>query len=154
MEHALFFGAVTLTAVLFANLEIQIEGTAGWAGNLPTWRVKNRLTDLFYGGRPLTGYHLYAQTFVLSLVHLPFAVGLAPSLRAEALVFAFMILFWIVEDFLWFVFNPAFGLKRFRRSEIWWHEASWWVVAPREYFLFGALAMGLYLYGRGTWSQT
>jgi hypothetical protein len=149
VDHALFSITVVVTAFLFAKVEIHIEGGSGWAEKLPTWRVQNRLTDLFYGGRPLTGYHLWVQLFVLALVHEPFAVGLPWSGRAEALVASFMILFWIVEDFLWFVVNPAFGLRKFRASEIWWHRKSWWLVAPREYFVGGALAVALYFFGRG-----
>lgn len=148
MDHAIFAAAVIVTAWIFAALEIQIEGQAGWAANLPTWRIQNRLTDLFYGGRPLTGYHLYAQLFVLAVVHLPYAVGLPITLRAEALILAYMILFWILEDFLWFVLNPAFGVSRFKKELIWWHQKSWWIVAPREYFIFGALSLVLYSWGR------
>ena len=33
---------VLLTSAAFAQLEIQIEGNAGWARGLPTWRVENR----------------------------------------------------------------------------------------------------------------
>lgn len=149
MEHVVFFATLALTAFLFAKVEIEIEGGAGWAANLPTWRIQNRLTELFYGGRPLTGYHLYVQLFVLVLVHLPFAVGLPPSWRAEALIASFMILFWILEDFLWFVVNPAFGIRKFTAEAIWWHRKAWWLIAPREYFLMGGLAVGLYLAGRG-----
>ena len=56
----------------------------------------------------------------------------------------FMILFWIVEDFLWFVFNPAYGIRRFRREDIWWHAQSWWWFMPRDYWL--TLPMGVLLY--------
>jgi hypothetical protein len=144
------FGATLLAAAfLFAKVEVHIEGGAGWAANLPTWRVQNRLTDLFYGGRPLTGYHLYVQLFVLVFSHVPFAVGLPFSLRAELLVVSFMILFWIVEDFLWFVVNPHFGIRKFRADAVWWHKRAWWLVAPREYFVMGGLALALYGYGRG-----
>jgi hypothetical protein len=148
LDHATFFVALAVTAFLFAKVEIEIEGGDGWAARLPTWRIENRLTRILYGGRPLTGYHLYVQLFVLVFVHVPFAIGLAWSLRAEALVVSFMVLFWIVEDFLWFVVNPKFGIRKFRPQHIWWHEKAWWVVAPREYFFMGAFAVGLYLYGR------
>jgi hypothetical protein len=150
VEHALFFGAVVLAAFLFAKVEVHIEGANGWAANLPTWRVQNRLTELLYGGRPLTGYHLYVQLFVLVFVHVPFAIGTAWSWRAEALVIAFMILFWIVEDFLWFVVNPAFGLRKFNPESVWWHKRAWWVLAPREYYFMSAVAGLLYAFGRGS----
>ena len=149
VEHAIFAVAVVLAAFLFAKVEVHIEGPNGWAANLPTWRVQNKLTDLFYGGRPLTGYHLYIQLFVLAFSHMAFAIGLPWTLKAEALVWSFMILFWIVEDFLWFVINPAFGLSKFRADSVWWHKRAWWLVAPREYFFMSAVAFALYGYGRG-----
>ena len=49
--------AVLALALLLANVEVQIEGGAGWAANLPTWRIEDGwLLDLFWGGRPMTGY--------------------------------------------------------------------------------------------------
>jgi hypothetical protein len=58
-RHTVFVVAwVVLLAYFFANVEIQIEGSAGWAANLPTWRIEHHwLLDLFWGGRPMTGYH-------------------------------------------------------------------------------------------------
>ena len=39
---------VVLMAIAFAKVEIQIEGAAGWAASLPTWRIeKHWLLDLF-----------------------------------------------------------------------------------------------------------
>ncbi len=148
MEDALFFGPLVVLAFLFAKVEIEIEGGDGWAAKLPTWRIQNRLTELFYGGRPLTGYHLWVQLFVLVFCHVPYAYGVPRTLRNEALVVSFMILFWIVEDFLWFVVNPRFGIRKFKAREIWWHEKAWWLIAPREYFLMGGLAVFLYFWGR------
>ena len=37
---------VLVIAYFLANVEIQIEGAAGWAANLPTWRVaKNSIVE-------------------------------------------------------------------------------------------------------------
>ena len=48
-------------ALLFALVEIEIEGPYGWAERLPTWfRVTTpaaRFYGLFMRGKPLTGYH-------------------------------------------------------------------------------------------------
>jgi hypothetical protein len=39
---------VAVLALCFAQVEIQIEGTAGWAADLPTWRIEQHwLLDLF-----------------------------------------------------------------------------------------------------------
>jgi hypothetical protein len=143
--HLVFAGTVAAAALLFALLEIQIEGSAGWASALPTWRVENRWTRLLFGQRALTGYHLYVHLFILVVVHLPYALALAPpSWAAEARILAFLALFWVLEDFLWFVLNPAYGLRRFTPEHAWWHAPGWWWIMPREYWLFTPAAVALY----------
>jgi hypothetical protein len=134
-------------AALFAQLEIQIEGGAGWAANLPTWRRDSRWTRLVLGGRPLTGYHVYCHLFVLVLLHLPFGAGLADwSVHGEVRIIAFLILFWILEDFLWFVLNPRYGIRGFTRRRAPWHASAWWWIMPREYWVFMPLGFLLYVW--------
>lgn len=145
MPHFLFFATLLVAALLFALIEIQIEGPHGWATSLPTWKIQNRWTRLVLGVKPLTGYHLYVLLFVLLAVHFPFALGLDPvTWAAEARVLSFYAFFWILEDFLWFVLNPAFGLARFRRENIWWHAPAWWGFMPRDYWIFTPVAAVLY----------
>jgi hypothetical protein len=147
MSLLTFLLSLAVSATLFALLEIHVEGPHGWAVSLPTWRVENRWTRLFYSSKPLTGYHLFAQLFTLALIHLPFGLGLAPmTWRAEARVLSFFVLFWLLEDFLWFIFNPAFGLKRFRPAHIWWHAPIWWWLMPRDYWLFLPVGVALYYF--------
>lgn len=150
MIHLAFAGTVLAAALTFALLEIQIEGSRGWAAGLPTWRVENRWTRIFFGRRALTGYHLYVHLFLGVLVHLPFALGFAAfSWRGEARIAAFLVLFWILEDFLWFVLNPAFGVGRFTPEHAWWHAPSWWWIMPREYWIFAPMAVALYAWSWG-----
>jgi hypothetical protein len=145
VPHFAFVTALVTTAWLFALLEIQIEGAAGWASRLPTWRFENRWTRRILGGRAITGYHLYFQLFLATMAHLPFALGLtAPSLQAEWRILSFLILFWVLEDFLWFVLNPAYGVRRFNAEHAWWHAPNWWWIMPRDYWLF--LPFGAWLY--------
>lgn len=147
MWPAIGFWLLLLPAAwLFALVEIHVEGDDGWAAKLPTWRIQNRWTRLVLGSKPLTGYHLYVQLFVLVMSHAPLFLG-TPSWRLEARAFAFFILFWIVEDFLWFVLHPAYGLGRFRKEHIWWHAPTWWWIMPRDYWVL--LPMGLALYVAG-----
>lgn len=146
MPHLLFGLFVLATAALFALLEIEIEGENGWAITLPTWRIDNRWTRIFFGSRALTGYHLYVHIFILLILHLPYGLSLVePSWAAELRILAFLILFWILEDFLWFVFNPSFGIRRFTAADIWWHRPSWWWIMPREYWIFAPIAVAFYL---------
>jgi hypothetical protein len=149
VEHLVFALYVLATAFTFARLEIEIEGPNGWAANLPTWRICNRWTRIFYGCRPLTGYHLWLQIFVVLLAHLPFGMSFWHwSWGLELQVIGFVILFFIVEDFLWFVLNPAYGLRRFRARHIWWHAPTWWWIMPRDYWVFMLVGGGLYVLGQ------
>ncbi len=145
MIHLVFAGTLVAAAAFFALVEIQVEGSAGWAAALPTWRLENRWTRLLLGSRALTGYHLYVHLFVLVAVHLPYGLGLAaPSWAAEARIVAFLVLFWVLEDFLWFVLNPAYGLRRFTPEHAAWHAPSWWWIMPREYWVLTPAALALY----------
>lgn len=149
MQHVWFFGWVLAAAAAFALLEVQIEGAAGWGSSLPTWRSEHRLARLVLGGRVLTGYHLWVHVFVLLAVHLPYVLGAAPpSWRMEARIVSALVFFWVVEDFLWFVFNPAFGVRRFRREHAAWHP-RWWGPMPREYWVAPPLAAALYAWSLG-----
>jgi hypothetical protein len=51
VKPALLLLWVVLAAFFFAQVEIQIEGPAGWASSLPTWRIEDHwLLDIFWGG--------------------------------------------------------------------------------------------------------
>lgn len=133
--------SVLLLGTFFANLEIAIEGDAGWAANLPTWRIeKHWLLDLLWGGRAMTGYHAWAFSLVALFFHFPLVFSDDYSLVAEQRALACIMLFWIFEDFLWFVFNPAFGLRRFRPAHASWHK-HWIAGAPVEYWVCGPVGL-------------
>jgi hypothetical protein len=139
--------AVLAAAYLFARVEVEIEGDAGWAANLPTWRIEDHvLLDLFWGGRAMTGYHLWMFSFIGVFFHFPLFFMGQWSLQLEARVMASVMVFWIVEDFLWFIINPAFGWRRFRKQYVPWHK-RWACGAPIDYWLFGAVSVLLFWYG-------
>lgn len=144
-EALLFFSVLFVASLVFALLEIQIEGGTGWAASLPTWRLRIPALDVLFGERPLTGYHVYAFLFVGLAVHVPLIIepALFSSARAVRLL-AFVVLFWILEDFLWFALNPMFGLRRFRADQVWWHGRRWPAFLPLAYWIF--LPVGLALY--------
>jgi hypothetical protein len=148
MESLFFAVYVLAVALAFALMEIQIEGPDGWASALPTWRIENRWTRVFLGGRALTGYHFYLHIFLLLMLQLPFATNvLRPSLAIELRMFSFLILFWLVEDFLYFVLNPAFGIRKFSKANIWWHP-NWWWFLPSDYWIFTPIGVALYIWSR------
>jgi hypothetical protein len=132
---------VLLMALFFAMLEIQIEGGAGWAAQLPTWRIESHwLLDIFWGGRPMTGYHAWAFSFMALVFFAPLAFNGRWTWPDAARALAGLMLFWIAEDFLWFVLNPDFGLARFAPAHVPWHK-RWWLGAPIDYWV-GLVAAG------------
>jgi len=144
MFTLLFFGFVVLIAALLAKVEIEIEGKHGYAKNLPvSWRTNNKWARLFFTG---TSYHLYMGLFLLALVHLPFVVGLEWTLGKEALVLSFLAFITVAEDFLWFVLNPHYGIKKFKRTEIPWFRDRWLFV-PSWYWWYLPAAIILYIFG-------
>jgi len=140
---------IFLLAAILAFIEIQIEGPHGWVANLPVWRPKpgskiERLQNFLKIKKPLTGYHLGLLFFLLVLVHLPFIFGSAWSWPAEFKMLAFYAFWLFIEDFLWFILNPHFGLKKFKSEHIWWHD-KWLIGAPADYYTALIVSFLLYL---------
>jgi len=135
-----------LLSFFFAKVEIMIEGAEGWAAALPTWRIEQHwLLDIFWGGRAMTGYHAWIFSFIFLIFHFPIFLLGVWSWSIEAHILACTILFWIVEDFLWFLLNPAFGLARFTRNHAPWHK-HWFWFAPTDYWYFLVISCSLFWY--------
>jgi hypothetical protein len=132
-------------ALMFAAVEIEIEGPHGWAERLPTWfRVTTppaRFYGLFMRGKPLTGYH--AVMFVLPAwsFHIGFVGGVPWTWAAEATTLSAYMAWVVTWDFLWFLLNPRYGWARFRKGEVWWHGRTWIGRFPIDYW--SALVLSL-----------
>lgn len=136
-----------IIATTLAILEIQIESKAGWAKNLPCWRpdpqsLVSRVYGFFMEGKELTGYHLAIFALVLVVVHFPFAAGVDWSLREEIEAISAYLLLGIFWDYLWFVWNPHYGIKQFSPQYVGWHQ-KWIGPLPRGYFVGVGLSLGL-----------
>lgn len=145
MTDLLLFPAFILAAAfVFAKLEIEIEGPHGWAAKLPTWRVESHpLLDLFFGSRPLTGYHVWAFLFVFVCFHIPFFwMPGSWTIRGELQALAGYTAFWVLEDALWFVLNPHYGWRKFTAGNVWWHK-RWFLKLPLDYWLMSAIVVTL-----------
>lgn len=128
-----------IMAVVLAILEIQIEGEHGWAKNLPTWRPKNnswltRLYSRMMSGKELTGYHLSMFGFVFLILHLPYAFGLSLTLDNWLKTMSIFFLFSALWDFLWFVLNPYYPLKKFKAEYLSFHHKQWLLGVPVDYY--------------------
>ncbi|RJR31686.1 hypothetical protein C4569_01895 [Candidatus Parcubacteria bacterium] len=129
---------IYLMIIVLAAIEIQIEGPHGWAANLPVWKPeKTTWYGSFYSkirsGKELTGYHLFLFIFVLLIFHLPFVVSYVWNIWYEFQILSLFFLFVVFWDFLWFILNPAYGLKRFKAVHIWWHN-QWLGPWPIDYY--------------------
>jgi hypothetical protein len=153
-RHLPTFGLIAyvlLLAFFFANVEIQIEGPNGWAADLPTWRIEHHwLLDIFWGGRPMTGYHAWIFPCVALFLHFPLIFSWQWSWRLEARVIACIMFFWITEDFLWFVLNPAYGVAKFAPKLVPWH-IHWWGPAPTDYWTMSFA--GIVLFAWSLWPE-
>ena len=103
-------------ALILALWEIQIEGKDGWAAKTASWRIEKGWVLKFTGGRPLTGYHVFMTLFMLGIIHL--TLFFTPwSWQLELLLIGFYMGMVLIEDFFWFVLNPHYGIKNFRREK-------------------------------------
>jgi hypothetical protein len=141
-----FLAFTVWLAFILALWEIQIEGKDGWAAKAPGWRIEKGWLVKLAGGRPITGYHVYMTVFLISFVHLP--LFFTPwSWRLESLLFGFYVGMVFLEDFLWFVLNPYYGIRSFRRGKIWWHK-QWWGPVPSMYWFLLVICAALIYLGR------
>jgi hypothetical protein len=149
-------------ARLYASQEVSIEGPVGWAIAAPTWKTKNKLYGAAMSGKVLTGYHLTMFILPLFFLHLPILVPLLAwntnlfTVSRELELFAYYFVLCTGWDFMWFVLNPAYGLKRFRKGEIQWHK-EWIGRLPKDYvvgfatvigFTIGAGYLDFHVFGR------
>lgn len=138
---------MVFSAFILALWEIQIEGKDGWAATLPGWRVNKGWVMKLTGGRPLTGYHVYMTLFLISIAHLPLFF-ISWSWKLESLLLGFYVGMVSLEDFFWFVLNPAFGIRNFRKGKIWWHK-TWWGPVPALYWFLTVITGVLWYFGEG-----
>ncbi|MBL7022202.1 hypothetical protein ISR92_02720 [Patescibacteria group bacterium] len=139
---------VFILALVLAELEIQIEGKNGWAKDLPTWKPDH---DKWYVGmfskmmnqKEITGYHLSMFSFVFLIFHAHFFFGVDWTWLGELVALSYYFIFVALWDFLWFVLNPHYALKKFDGKHIWWHK-KWVGYLPVEYYVGVAISGILY----------
>lgn len=152
MDFNLFIQVIFLFlfCLVLASLETQIEGTAGWAANLPTWRPPpskwfSRLYSKIMNGRELTFYHLLVFTLVFVFLHYPYFAGKTWNFFFELTTLSFLFLIAVTWDFLWFVVNPKYDFGSFLGQHVLWHK-TWFLHLPTDYWF--ALMISALLYTR------
>ncbi len=133
-----------IAAFIHALWEVQIEGCKGWAKCLPTFKINVFFRKLL-GGKPLTGYHLLMLILFQMIFHIP-ALFINWSFALETVTQGLFIWYFIIEDVAWFIVNPHFTLKRFKKHQIEWHK-RWICGLPLSYWVSGTIGAILLLCG-------
>lgn len=122
-----------ILAYFHACQETEIEGKAGWARHLPTFRISVFITKLLFA-KEITGYHIYMLLMFLTIFHLPI-LFIPFNLKLECQIIGLLCFYWTIEDFIFFLVNPHFGIQRFRKGCISWHK-RWCIfnLIPVSYF--------------------
>lgn len=119
---------VFFVALLYSLMEIEMEGKDGWCKNLPT--AKNVLVSF-------TWYHILMMVIIILIFYQTFQ-----HLDIWMTVF-YITSFFLIEDFLWFVFNPFYGINNYKQENIPWHK-NWSAELPIENFV--GLAIFIFTY--------
>jgi hypothetical protein len=110
---------VFIFSVIYSLMEIEIEGEHGWCEKLPTAKK-------FY--KDFTFYHILMNTLIImTFIRLYINKGLFITLF-------YTTSFFLIEDFLWFVLNPCFTLKKYTKENIPWHK-EWFMGIPSVNFV-------------------
>jgi hypothetical protein len=134
-----------ILAVVTALQEIQTEGKWGWAKLLPTFRINVFFRKLL-GGKALTGYHIFLLLTYIIVFHGLFINELG-TWKIEATIFGLVSWFFVIEDILWFIFNPHYTFKKFRKKQIEWHN-RWFMGLPITYWWGMIIGILLLIIGR------
>jgi len=117
-----------ISATIFSLMEIEIEGKNGWCKNLPT--TKNFISSF-------TLYHVFMNIFIMLMNY---------KLYSNLYDAVFYTNAWfLIEDFMWFVLNPYFTIKKYKKEFIPWHK-RWLFKLPIENYICGYIMCAMYKY--------
>jgi len=142
-KHLEIFLLIQLIMVFFAYSEAVLEGEEGWAKDRKCWRFKiSRHHDY-------TSYHIitYFVVFPLAIIILPqLLAGFSWSLAW--LLFGSYLIGTILEDFMWFVLNPARPFSKWNPIDVPWYP--WMKIGkisvPVAYVIKAAAGVAILIY--------
>ena len=105
---------ISIFALLYALLEIEIEGEAGWGKNLPTPKILFEFTQ----------YHI----IMILLVSLIIFKIYYKSKKYLLFTIFVLCLWFILEDTYWFIFNKYYTLNKYNKENVPWHR--WFLGLP------------------------
>ncbi len=94
--------------------EAYIEGKYPWAGAQVGWNVK--LTDRV----TVTAYHFWIYVMLAFFLSLPLVVN-GWSIELFGVILSAFAIGFIIEDFVWFLVNPFYSLRKFNEKDVYWY---------------------------------
>ena len=130
---------VIITSTLYSLIEIEIEGENGWCKKLPTPPIIN------IGTKNMTLYHIYMLLFIITIVS--FQTNLALEISSIVYTISHIFMFIVLEDTMWFIFNPFYTVEKYSKEKIWWHSNQPWILGiPLDiYKVVSFILLGSYL---------
>jgi hypothetical protein len=123
---------IFLLAFFWGAMEANSEGAYGWAENFPTTRYSNWFIQLCIG-KEITAYHINMLIITLIIFHIYFLTNYW-CIGKELICLGLMSFYLVLEDFLFFVINRHFGIKKFHKVFIAWHK-RWFLWLPSSYWV-------------------
>lgn len=136
-----------ILALIYSLLEVEIEGPLGWGKGLPTWRCNSFFNKILMG-HPLTGYHLFMALMFILIFHFKFFIINFWSWQLELIHIGYLLLWLLLEDILWFIFNPYYGIKKFTPKHVKWHGKKWFFGFPIFYWFNLLIGLLLVILGK------
>ena len=124
-------------SLLYSLIEIEIEGKYGWMEKAYSVGV------LEAGGKNFTLYHIY-MILVLILIY-AYVTDLKMNSKSIGVFIFHITLFLLLEDFLWFVFNPYYTIKKYNKN-INWHSNQKWLFGMPLHNYIGIMILLLMTY--------
>jgi len=113
-DKCTFFAIILLImSLLFALVEIELEGKFGWSEQTPTPNIGSSKSSL-------TLYHLYMAMFMFTAFVAIFFVNGDVTTSNVLYMFAMALWFFTLEDIFWFILNPNYKLPGLKHA--WWHN--------------------------------
>ena len=143
MNYTLILIYILFVFVSIAFWEAYIEGRHGWAAKSVGWKMKK---DLFFI-KGITAYHFWSWIIMIPMfLALPLVIY-GWDLKLFGVLLTGYLWGAVLEDFLWFVVNPAFPFKNYNPRKVYWHK---WVKIgklelPQGYFIYFALGLIVWL---------
>lgn len=122
MNEIILFFVELLAFSMLAFAEAEIEGKYGGGG-------KN-VRIFKFGPLKVRGYHFYFLYIAIPLFLVLPLISAGFSWKLFGVVVSGALIGGIFEDYLWFVANPNYGVKKFTRRDAYW--LKWVKIGPIE----------------------